>query len=122
MYVNISAAAFFCLTWLRRLRILGLDGDDTIVVVVLVCLTCDFRFIHPLRDGTGGKLQELPRVRLPVEDCGLREKWREEDGVARHPVPLLLRVCEVAGGGTKEDFSDQETDLFAFRGKGNFNL
>ena len=57
-----------------------------------------------------------------MEDCGLREKLREEDGIARIPVPLILRVREVAGGGAKEDFRDRETDLVAVRGKGDLYL
>ena len=35
-------------------------------------------------------LQELARVRLAVEDGGLCQKWREEDGVAGRPVVLFL--------------------------------
>ena len=52
----------------------------------------------------------------------LREKLWEEDGVARCPVPLLLRAREVAGGGAKEDFRDRETDLVAVRGKVDVNI
>ena len=89
-----------------RFRVLGLNGDEGTVVVGLVCLACCFLFLRPLRDGAGKKIEELTRVRLTVEDHGLRQKWREEDGVAQIPVPLLLRSREVAGGGVKEDFRD----------------
>ena len=79
------------LNWLFRLHVLGLDGDDAIFVIVFVCLAGGFLFLCPLRDGAGENLQDLARVQLPVEDRGLREKWREEDGFAQSPVPLLLR-------------------------------
>ena len=110
------------LNWIRRLCVLGLDGDDAIVVVGLVCLACGFLFLRPIHDGAGEKLQELSCVRLPADDCGLCEKCQEEDGVARSPVHLLLRVREVAGGGAKEDFCDREIDLVAVRGKGDLDL
>ena len=57
-----------------------------------------------------------------MEDCGLCEEWREEDGAAWRPVPLLLRARKVAGGGAKENFRDWETDLVAVRGKRDVNL
>ena len=110
------------LKWLHRLCILGLDGDDAIVVVGLVCLACGFLFLHPLHDGAGKNLQELACVRLPVEDRDLHEKLREEDGVAQSPVPLLPRSREAAVGGAKEDFCDRETDLVAVCGKGDLDL
>ena len=57
-----------------------------------------------------------------MEDRSLCQKWWEEDGVARSPVPLLLRARKVAGGGAKEDLHDRETYLVAVRGKGDFDL
>ena len=51
-----------CLTWVFRLRALGLNGEDAIFVVVLVCLAGVFRFFQPLRDGAGKNIQELARV------------------------------------------------------------
>ena len=92
---------WFCLCFF------GVNGDDTIVVIGLVCLSCEILVLRPLHDGSGENLEELARVRLAVEDRGLRQKRRKEDGVAWSPVPLLLRLCEVAGGGAKEDFRDR---------------
>ena len=94
-----------CLTWLR-FCVLSLNGDDAIIVIGLVFLACGIIFLRPLRDGAGENLEELARVRLSMEDHGVRQKWWEEDGVAQIPVPLLLRSCEVADGGAKEDFRD----------------
>ena len=62
-----------CLTWFR-FRVLSLNGDDAIVVVGLVYLVCGVLFLRPLRDGAGENLEELVRVRLAVEDQGLRQK------------------------------------------------
>ena len=95
-----------CLKWIRFCFI-GVNGDDAIVVIGLVCLACGILFLCPLCDGAGKNLEELARVQLAVEDCGLRQKWWEEDGVAQSPVPMLLRSREVAGGGAKEDFCDR---------------
>ena len=55
-------------------------------------------------------------------DCGLRQKWREEDGVAWIPVALLLGSREVAAGGAKKDLRDRDTDLIAVCGKGDIDL
>ena len=101
-----AGTTLLCLAWFIRLCVLCLDGDDAIAAVVLVFLAGGFLFLRPLRYGASENLQELARVQLLVEDRGLREKWREEGGVARSPVPLLLLVCKVAGGGAKEDFRD----------------
>ena len=57
-----------------------------------------------------------------MEDSGLCQKWREEDGIAGSPVSLLLGLGEVAGGGAKKDFRDQYTDLVAVCGKVNLDL
>ena len=80
-----------CLTWFRRLLVLFFDGDNAVFIVVVVCLAGVFSFLRTLRDGARKNLQELARVRLPMENCCLCEKWREEDSVARRSVPLLLR-------------------------------
>ena len=90
-----------------RFRVLGLNGADAIIVVGPICLACGLFFLRPLRDGAGKNIEELARVQLAIEDRGLRHKWREEDGVARNPVPLLFRARKVGGGGAKEDFRDR---------------
>ena len=54
--------------------------------------------------------------------CGLREKWREEYGVARRSVLLLLQARVVAGSTQKENFHNRDTDLVAICGKSNINL
>ena len=95
-----------CLTWFRNC-VLGLNGDDAIFFIGLVCLTCGVLFLCPLRDGAGENLEELARIRLAVEDCGLRQKWREEDCVAGSLVSLFLGSREVAGGGPNKDLRDQ---------------
>ena len=92
------------LTWLCRLRVLGLDGDDAIVAIGLVCLACGILFLLPNCDVAGENIQELYRVGLPVEDCSLCQKLRYENSVAQTPVPLLLRARKVAGSGAKEEF------------------
>ena len=48
-------------------------------------------------------IEELAHVRLAVENCGLRQKSREEDGVAGSQVYLLLELRNVAGNGVKKD-------------------
>ena len=100
----------------------GFNRDDAIVVIGLVGLTQGFRVQRPLRNGGGENLEELARVRLAVEYCGLRQKWREEDGVAGSQVSLFLGSREVAGGGAKKDFHDRETDLFAVCGEGDLDV
>ena len=110
------------LTWFCQLHVVCIDGYYAIVVVVLVCLNGGFLFLCPLRDGAGKNLQEIARVRLPVEDCSLREDWQGGNDIARSPVPLLLIAREVAGDGANEDFCDQETDIIVVRGKGDFDL
>ena len=122
MVFNVLAAAYFLLNWLPLLCVLGIDGDDDIVVVVLVCLTVGICLLCPLHDIAGKNLQELARVRLLVEDRGLREKWQQGGSVAWSPVPLLLRAREFSGSGAKEDFRDWETDLVAVRGKNIINI
>ena len=52
-----------------------------------------------------------------MEDCGLRQKRREEDSIAGSPVYLLLGLRKVAGGGSKKDLRDRETDLVAVCGE-----
>ena len=63
------------LTW-PRFRVLDLNGGDTIVVVGLALIACWSLLLCPIRDGAGGNLEELARVRLAVEDHGLHQKWR----------------------------------------------
>ena len=53
------------INWLR-FRVLGLNGDDAIVVVGLICLACGFLFLRPLRDGAGENIEDIARVRLAV--------------------------------------------------------
>ena len=57
-----------------------------------------------------------------MEDCGLRQKWREEDDVAGSPVALFLGSREVAGGGAKKDLRDLETDIFAVCGEDDLDV
>ena len=52
-----------------------------------------------------------------MKDCGLRQKWRGEDGVAGSPVSLLLGSRDVTSSGAKKDLRDRETDLFAVCGE-----
>ena len=61
------------LNWLR-LCFLGINGDDAIVVIGLVCPACGILVLCPLHDGAGENIEELARVRISVEDCGLRQK------------------------------------------------
>ena len=72
-----------------------------ICCILVLCINAAFSFIvvvsagvspllHFLRDGARENLQELSRVRLPVEDCNLREELREENGVAQRPAPLIF--------------------------------
>ena len=68
----------------------GFNRHDNIVVAGLVGLALGSRVRCPLRDGVGEDLQWLTRVRLAVEDGGLRQECREEDGLAGRPVALLL--------------------------------
>ena len=46
------------------------------------------------------------------------KKWREEDGVAWRPVPLLLRPRKVAVAGIEEYLSDREEGIVIIHGKG----
>ena len=57
-----------------------------------------------------------------MEDCSLRQKWREEKSVTGIPVSLLLGSREVAGGGAKKDLRDRYTNLVVVRGKGDIDL
>ena len=57
-----------------------------------------------------------------MEDGGLCQKWREEDGFAGIPVAIFLGSSEVAGGSTKKDLRDRETDLFAVCGEGDLDV
>ena len=66
--------ACFALPGFCRLLVICLDGDDTIFVVVIICLFGVFPFLCPLCDGASENIQELDDVRLPVENCGLRKK------------------------------------------------
>ena len=91
------------------------------IVVVLVSAGVS-PLIRSLRDGTRKNIQEFSHVRLPVEDCGLREEWRGEDGVPRRPFPFIFRAREVAGSGSKENFRDRETDLFTIRIKWDLHV
>ena len=111
-----------CLTFIFRLFLLCLHAAFAVFVLFVVFPTVGFYFLCPLRDGARENIQELARVRLLVEDCGFRKEWREEDGVARRLVPLLLYLREVASGGAKENFRDRETDLVAVRGKSDVHL
>ena len=38
------------------------------------------------------------------------------------PVPLIFQAREIAGGVTKENLYDGETDLVAVRGKSDFHV
>ena len=93
------------LTWIC-FGFLGFNSDNAIVFLGLVCLACGIRVRLPLRDGAGENILELARFQLAVEDCGLRQKSREDDGVAWSPVYLLLGSREVSGGGEEKDFRD----------------
>ena len=93
------------LTWLR-FRFLGVNGVNDIVIVGLICLACGILVLRPLRDGAGENIEEIARVLLAVEDRCLHHKWREEEGVARSQVPLILRLRKVSGSGAKEGFCD----------------
>ena len=57
-----------------------------------------------------------------MDDCGLRQKRRDEDGVAGSPVSLFLGSREVAGGGAKKDLRDLETYVFAVCGEGSLGV
>ena len=111
-----------CLTWLLRLLVLCLYADFSVFIVVVVFPAGVSLFLCPLCDGASKNIQDLARIRLPVEDCGLREKFQEEDGILRRPLRLLLQAREVAGGGAREDFRDQGTDIVAVHGKIYVNL
>ena len=62
------------LTCFGRLLIFCLDGDNAVFVVVIVCIAGVFPFLRPICDGAIKNLQDLARLRLPVEDCSLCEK------------------------------------------------
>ena len=53
------------INWLR-FHVLGLNGDDAIVVVGLICLACGFLFLRPLRDGAGENIEDISRVLIAV--------------------------------------------------------
>ena len=72
-----------------------------VVAAVVVVSAGVFPLLRSLRDGASENLQEISRVRLPVEDCGLRKERWEEGGVVRRLVPLIFRSREVSGGGAK---------------------
>ena len=67
------------LTWLC-FDLRGFNRDNAIVIVGFVCLAQRFGVRLPLRDGASKNLEELACVRLAMKDCGLCQKWREEDG------------------------------------------
>ena len=71
-----------CLTCIFRLPVLCIHDAFDVFVVVSVFPAGDFPFLCPLRDGLSENLQNLARVRLPVEYCSLRREWREEERVA----------------------------------------
>ena len=104
------------LTCLRRILVLCLNAAFAVFVIVVVFPAGVSPFLRPLCDGASENIQELARVQLPVEDCSLHKEWREKDGVAQRPVPLLIRAREF-GGGEKENFRDQKTDIVAVHRK-----
>ena len=57
-----------------------------------------------------------------MEDCGLRQKWRAEDGVAGSSVSLLLGSREVASSGANLYLRDWETDLVAVCGEDDIDV
>ena len=124
MVANVSNGRFggglLRLTWLFGLR--GFNRHDTIVIAGLIGLTRGIRVRCPLRDGAGENLQELARVQLAVEDCGLRKKWREEESVAGSPVTMFLGSRKVAGGGAKKDLCDRKSDIFDVCGEGDLDV
>ena len=82
--------SLLCLTCFRRPLSLFLHAYFAFFVVAVVFPFGGFPFLHPLLDGAIENLQELACVRLPVDNCGIRDECWEEDGVARRSVLLLL--------------------------------
>ena len=121
MVANVSGVTCFALPFFINFRPLP-PRRLTVFSIVVVFPTGCFPSLRPLRDGASKNIQELARIRLPVEDCNLREEWQEEDGVARRPVPLLLRLPEVAGGRAMENLRDRVKDLVVVCGKSNVHL
>ena len=77
------------------------DGDKIRLPITefLLCTAADLA--RSKSSGTGRRAtpsssHNFSRVRIPFDDCSLREKLREEDGFARCPVPLLFERARSA--------------------------
>ena len=105
MVVIVSVAACFALPGLAFASSVPMATTLSSLLALSTSLVVSSSFSH--RDGVSENLEVLACVRLAVEDRGLHQKRREEDGVAQSSVPLLLRLREVASGGAKEDFHDR---------------
>ena len=57
-----------------------------------------------------------------MENGGLCQEGRKEDGVEGLPVPLMFCSFEVAGSGAKKAVRDQEANFLSFRSKGNLEV
>ena len=64
-----------CLNFLRRLFVICLHTTFYVFAVV-VFPAGGLPFLCSLYYGASKNLQEIARVQLPMEDCGLREEWR----------------------------------------------
>ena len=90
MVVNVSAVACFALPGFANFV-----SSASMVMTLSSLLSSSASLVFspsftPLCDGASENIQELACFQLPVEDRVLREKWREEDGIAWSPVSLLL--------------------------------
>ena len=57
-----------------------------------------------------------------MENGGLCQEGRKEDGVEGLPIPLLFCSFEVAGGGAKKALRDREANFLSFRRKGDLEV
>ena len=86
--------------------------------VLVLCGVLCLLIVDPLTKN----LQERLRCSFSVSDCNLCQKWREKDNVPRRPVLELLWFSYLAGGGTKEEFHCQETDILAISEEGALDI
>ena len=57
-----------------------------------------------------------------MENGGLYQEGRKEDGVEGLPVPFIFCSFEVAGGGAKKALRDRKANFLSFGRKGDLEV
>ena len=67
-------------------------------------------------------LSRSSKEALPVKNRRLCQEWWYKDVIEYCPVPMILRPCNISGGGAEEYLSDWEADIFSGIGEGNVGI